>query len=283
MIEPSLSLIVATVGRTDELDALFASLARQEGIVPTEWEVIVVDQNPPGMIDELCARWAAELPLRHLRSDRHGASVNRNHGLDAARGTVVGFPDDDCTYYPDTLARIRDHFAVRPQGGVLLGQIIDRATGTKIGRRWPQRARRVGSMIAYFFGYTFTIFTTYRKVRFDERLGPPLYFGGFEDVDYLLRCLQVTGGADYDPSVQVWHPHFHLRFAPTAKLAAYGRGFGALCHKHLGPWYLALFATSLVRNAMWMLHPYAAVRRNARASFAAKIAGFHDWPEGGHG
>lgn len=75
--------------RWKELSAAATEVARQ--LEPQDELVIVVDHN-----DELLERVRAELPGRVLPNTHgRGLSGARNSGVDAARGSVVAFLDDD--------------------------------------------------------------------------------------------------------------------------------------------------------------------------------------------
>src|SRR5262249_2604201 len=96
----TVSLVTCTLGdRKERLARLLQSLAPQ-GF--RAFELIVVDQNPPGYIDEILQTCGAGLRIKHVRS-APGLSAARNVGLAQANGQIVGFPDDDCWYLPDTL------------------------------------------------------------------------------------------------------------------------------------------------------------------------------------
>src|SRR5208282_5801645 len=95
-------LIVATLGRTRELERLLASLARQR---MRSFEVIIVDQNDDDRLRLLIGGFGAALRLVHLRNGR-GLSRSRNSGLARAQGSIIGFPDDDAAYDAGTLERV---------------------------------------------------------------------------------------------------------------------------------------------------------------------------------
>ena len=88
---PSFDLVVATVGRVDELERLLGSLERQ---THRGFTVLVVDQNDDDRLRPLLAAHPA-LDIAHLRS-APGLSRARNAALGAADGGLVAFPDDDC-------------------------------------------------------------------------------------------------------------------------------------------------------------------------------------------
>ncbi|HZB23472.1 MAG TPA: glycosyltransferase family A protein, partial [Gaiellaceae bacterium] len=89
---PSFDLVVATVGRTDELAAFLRSVGAQE--YPAV-RVLVVDQNE----DERLAPILADLPVEVVPvSAPRGLSRARNAALPLLKADVVAFPDDDCAY-----------------------------------------------------------------------------------------------------------------------------------------------------------------------------------------
>ena len=110
------SLILATVGRTVELNRLFDSL-----LVQTfhDFEVIVVDQNQDERLMPIVHRARClGLAIRHVHYFPPNLALARNAGIAQARGQWLGFPDDDCWYEPHTLEqiRLRSRHNDRPQG-----------------------------------------------------------------------------------------------------------------------------------------------------------------------
>ena len=98
---PSFDLVVATVGRADELGRLLDSLEAQD--YPS-LRVVVVDQNDDLRAADLLA--GRPLELVHLQSET-GLSRARNVALEHVSADVVAFPDDDCVYPPGLLAARR--------------------------------------------------------------------------------------------------------------------------------------------------------------------------------
>ncbi|MGA8056526.1 MAG: glycosyltransferase family A protein, partial [Burkholderiales bacterium] len=76
-LELRLSLVLATVGRTDEAARFLASLDRQ-GV--GDIELVVVDQNEDDRLVPLLAPYRDRFTVRHLRS-APGLSRARNVGL----------------------------------------------------------------------------------------------------------------------------------------------------------------------------------------------------------
>jgi glycosyltransferase involved in cell wall biosynthesis len=241
MIE--VSLIVATLGRYDEVERLLTSLARQT-INRRRFEVIIVDQNDAIDLTPIITTFSKHLTIAHIRSTTHGVAVNRNKGLAIAKGGIVAFPDDDCTYYGDTLERVLDHYQQEPDSVLVLGSVYDRNSNQPVIRRWPNHAIRATPANVFFLYSSITIFSRLRSLLFDERLGAGARYGSYEDADYVFRALQY-GPVQYSPAVQVWHSDMNARLMSRAKIRAYGVGFGAFVAKHFTIYSIALFIMAL--------------------------------------
>jgi glycosyltransferase involved in cell wall biosynthesis len=237
-----ISLIVATAGRVEELDRLLASLAVQ---TYREFEVLVVDQNLDGRLLPVLERYEGSVAITHLRSER-GLSRARNAGLRCARGDVIAFPDDDCWYPPDLLARVAEFFAGQPEWDGLITGAVD-AQGRPVLREVP-RAGELLPRVLWRQTPSPTIFLRSRVVRqvgdFDETLGlgasSPWQSG--EETDYLLRALQAGFRFWRDPSLAVGHTAWDrvLDAAAVRKGYAYGLGMGRVMWKHRVPaWFVA--------------------------------------------
>jgi GT2 family glycosyltransferase len=263
---PSVDLIVATVGRTDELYGLLESLEAQ---THPPARVLVVDQNDD---DRLAAQLGAHpsLPIEHLRSGR-GLSRARNAALPRLDAELVAFPDDDCRYPPELLERVAARFRDDPALGILCGRLADES-GRAAGR-WGSERRRVGDDDVWRAGTSATIFARREAVErigaFDEALGlgPGARFGSGEEIDYLVRALRAGVPVEYDPALVVIHP---VR-APTGdELVALGRRDGGSVGYVLGRHGYPLRAVlrMLVRPAAGVL--VSLVRLDAtRARFQA--------------
>ena len=237
------SLIVATLGRYDEVERLLTSLAQQT-IDHRRLEIVIVDQNDSIDLTPIIAQFSRHLTISHIRSTAHGVAANRNKGLTIAKGGIVGFPDDDCTYYADTLERVFDHYQQKPDSVLLLGSVYDRNSNQPVIRRWPNHAIRATPGNVFFLYSSITIFSRLRSLLFDERLGVGARYGSYEDADYVFRALQY-GPVQYSPAVQVWHADLNAHLMSPAKIRAYGVGFGAFVAKHFTIYSITLFIMAL--------------------------------------
>jgi glycosyltransferase involved in cell wall biosynthesis len=238
------SLIVATRGRVQELDALFASLLEQGR---SDFEVIVVDQNDDQRLAETITRYVQRLPLYWLRSSVLNANHARNLGLVAARGGLVGFPDDDCTLPPGVLDQVDAAFARDIRLQVLTGPAESPAGGLGSGR-WREDAGAITEENVWTSVIEFNLWLRRGSALalggFDQRLGPGTPLGSAEGNDLVLRALRAGHKALYDPELRVVHPDKRLTPEAAKRAELYGRGLGFVLRRHgvrMGVWLPFLY------------------------------------------
>lgn len=229
-----ISLVVATLGRVEEIGALFDSLTGQEGA----FEVILVDQNQDARLEALVAEWAPRLSLRHLRAPRPHANAARNLGLRHARGNLVAFPDDDCLLPPGTLARVRAAFDAAPALAALTGPAAAPEGGLGSGR-WNDKAGPITLENVWTSVIEFNLWlrrdAALRLGGFDEGMGPGARFGSAEGNDLVCRALAAGMEARYDPALRVIHPDKRLTPEAVARAQRYGLGLGFALRRHPVP------------------------------------------------
>lgn len=106
------SVAICTWNRSALLDRTLASL--QELAIPpgVEWEVLVVNNASSDDTDDVVARRACRLPLRSLCESKRGLSHARNAAVQAARGDLILWTDDDVLVDPGWLG---EHVAAARQ------------------------------------------------------------------------------------------------------------------------------------------------------------------------
>jgi glycosyltransferase involved in cell wall biosynthesis len=173
------------------------------------FEVIVVDQNPPGYLAEVLTPFRAFFPVQHLRSEL-GLSRARNVALGLIRGEFVAFPDDDCWYPEDLLESVANALTRHRDWDGLTGMLADPEEGD--GFRMFHRTRGKLSFGNLFSRATsVTIFlrrvVVERVGRFDENLGRGTWTGmtAAEESDYLIRALLLNFFIFYSPNLCVFH------------------------------------------------------------------------------
>jgi glycosyltransferase involved in cell wall biosynthesis len=107
MAGPAVTVVLPTFRRPDALAKAMRSLASQQD-PGVEWELIVVDNDEAPGVEAAVHALASHIPapVMVLRESRRGAAYARNAGIDAAKGDVVAFIDDDVVAAPQWLARL---------------------------------------------------------------------------------------------------------------------------------------------------------------------------------
>jgi GT2 family glycosyltransferase len=224
---PSFDLVVATVGRTDELGRFLDSVAAQEHAAV---RVIVVDQNEDARLDAVVA--GRPFRLERVRGPL-GLSRARNAGLVLVEADLVAFPDDDCVYPPGLLARVAYRLSPHSHLAGLTGRAED-ASGTSAAS-WHVEPAILTDDNLWNRAISFTIFLRRRVVEtvgsFDEELGlgsgSPWSSG--EEIDYLIRAVRGGASIEYDPSLVVVHD---VRADDSRIGARDGASIGYLLRKH---------------------------------------------------
>ena len=236
------SLIVCTIGRRDDLRNLFQSLRDQTA---GEFEVILVDQSRDDSVRTLLTQEPTPFPLLYLQSAQ-GLSLGRNVGLQHARGEIIAFPDDDCTYMPSTLQQVDGYLRTHPELSGITGRSKD-ALGRLSGPRSPDASCMIDEANIWRCGISYTIFLRRSVIEatgsFDERLGvgAGTPFGSGEETDYLLRAIRAGSWLGYIPDLVILHPgsdtlSLDVRLAKDYKYAV---GFGFVLRKNgMGVSYL---------------------------------------------
>ncbi|MFM2340447.1 MAG: hypothetical protein RLZZ592_100 [Pseudomonadota bacterium] len=283
------SLVLATVGRTTEPARGLRALAAQSWCAV---EVLVIDQNDDDRLVPIIAEArAAGLCVRHERFGRRSLSGARNHGLALAAGEIVGFPDDDCWYEPDTLRHLVAQWGAQEEGGspaLVVGCWVEQAQQLGVLAA-PARTLQPGEVLAFRGrrASSITLFARTALLReiggFDERFGVGQWFGSAEETDLVMRLAARGERMLYQPAIRVHHPvppsGVPERLAPAdlARLRARERGTGGLYAKHrlsrwvigrglVAPWLLPLLRGQL-----------GAVRRGWSCS-RGRLEGLRSWP-----
>lgn len=231
----NISLIVATLGRSDELERLFESLSAQEF---RDFEVILVDQNEDNRLERLAQRnWPFQVIWLRTPNIR-GLSRARNVGWKAAKGDLLIFPDDDCWYPPQLLSRGVDLMA-SSRADILTGRAADEM-GNDINGRYAQQPQRIDRSNVWISGIEWMMLfkkSVLVEVQgFDEAVGvgasSPWQAG--EGQELLLRAIEKGMVCCFDPSFYGHHDRFDKISAPSmrAKGRAYGRGMGYVLRLH---------------------------------------------------
>lgn len=278
-----LSLVMATVGRTEEVGRLIQSLVNQND---RNFELIVVDQNlDDRLMVSIQTGLAQGLDIRHVRLTPPNLSVARNLGISTARYEILAFPDDDCWYEPTVIESIRNRFNSAPELYGVVARWVEQADG--LGRAeaagqlslgaWRRFRGGQGSSISLFFHRI--LFNTLGG--FDERLGVGRWYGSGEETDFLLRALASGARIDHAPEARVHH-HFsteqHGDWRTVCRnIRDRARGTGAICAKHRLDSYVVIkgFLTPVLLPLLKLRSPRHMVR--GWFMIVGRMEGFIRW------
>lgn len=275
------SLIMATLGRSDEIRRLFESLVLQQH---QDFELIVVDQNEDDRVRRIVADFEARLDIKYLQSAK-GLSRARNVGLKAVTGEVVCFPDDDCWYRPETLAFVAGQLQADAQLGGVTGMSID-AQGRPSQGRWASEPLTMTRYNVWKCATSYTIFLRAAAVRavggFDEALGvgSGSRWGAGEEVNYLLGVLREGWRVVYQPELKIHHPEPLLVMDEKAfnRARLYNRGFGRVLglNAYPAPFVLYLISRSVAACALAALKGDLGRARYAWIAASQRFLGWVD-------
>lgn len=163
MAAERISVVTPTLDRPEEVRALLGNLAGQ---THAPFELLLVDAAPPATNDteNIVQSLADSLPyeVRYIRRGG-GTAIQRNVGIDAARGDFIAFIDDDIVLQQDFFAELlgvlaEDH---EKKVGAVAGYITNQHIDPSKSPRW-RWYRRLG------------LFTTYEPGKYDYQTGYPI-------------------------------------------------------------------------------------------------------------
>ena len=228
------SLVLATKHRVQALEHFLESLAAQSC---TDFELILVDQNADDRLAEFVKLYSQKFPLLYIKYPEPGLSRARNQGLQHVKGELFGFPDDDCIYSPDSLAKVSQWFNRDSTWDGLVINILDLEDDKEALLFSPESPGVVDYEKGWIVAITPALFFRSgfaSKVQFDEEMGPGTPWGGAEDVDYLYSCLDAGAKTYFDPEIIIRHPTpTHIYSIPQSIRREYNhaRGAGFLMRK----------------------------------------------------
>ncbi len=267
------SLVIATLQDEGELESCLASMVDLGGRL--SFEVIVVDQNKDNHLESVVNRFSNQLDIVHIRVDFVGASRARNVGAQAARGQWLGFPDDDCQFFPDTLAEV-ERLACDTALQVITGQTVDECGAPNV-LRWKSEETLFDRWNMFGCLTEATLFIrrdVFLQVKgFDPYFGPGAAFPAAEGMDLMNRLFTAFGdvGACYSPRIRMRHP---TKIPPWNQWAVkrfyqYAKGDGALIAKSLQAHILYWGGRTAASAVLQML----TLQGWRSAAFAARLAG----------
>lgn len=209
----NVSVVICTKDRPKMLQRCLESvLGSTEGPI----EILVVDQSTDGrtaeVVEDVSA--ASHLPVRYLHLNSVGHTRARNVGLQACRGRIVAFTDDDCIVHPGWIGAIVREFD-SPKVNCVCGQTrpadhADRpkqallSTLNRNGRRLVN-GRHNPVAIGRGNNMAFRKADLLSLGGFNEQIGVGTYLHAGDDIDMFYRLLEAGGSIIQSPGAIVDH------------------------------------------------------------------------------
>jgi GT2 family glycosyltransferase len=244
---PYSSVVIATRERADRLAHALDSMLAQDH---PDFEIVVVDNAPvTDATRDLIERKYAER-VRYVTEPVPGLAVAHNKGVEAARGEVIAFTDDDVVADPRWLTELTAPFAADPGLGCATGLILparlrtpaqvlleshggfakgfaprtyDPADPPADEPLFPFTAGRFGS------GANMAFRTDVLRAvgGFDPATGAGTLARGGDDLYGFVRVLAQGHRLHYTPQALVWHHHRETWRDLETQAYGYGAGLTA--------------------------------------------------------
>ncbi|MBQ0848195.1 glycosyltransferase family 2 protein [Streptomyces sp. NPDC057621] len=206
-VEPRIAVAVVTMGtRPDEVDALLASVAKQD-VAPER--IVIVGNGCP--LPEFAERLGLPGEVTAIEVDENlGCPGGRNVALRRLRefgdvDVVVELDDDGLLVDPDVLRTVRDLYAVEPRLGIVGFRIADENGETqrrhvpRLGAKDPLR----GGEVTCFLGGGHALSMEMLAQTGDW---PAEFFFAHEETDLAWRAADAGWTIRYEPQLLLQHP-----------------------------------------------------------------------------
>lgn len=230
-----LSIIIPTIGRKSELKMLLDSI--KQAALNFSYEIIIVDQNHGGYLEEIIDGYLEKLPIVHHNVTFKGLSKAKNYGAKIAKGDFISFPDDDCKVFLDTYEKAFKLLDEKKYD-MVFGKCVDAEDNDSVlNFKNYEYELNSSNMLGGFVEATVVCKRqVFDNFLFDENMGAGEFFGAEEGFDWLCRILTTSNyTALYSPEIKFYHPQVILSkgdLAALNRVFKYTCGTAYLCHKH---------------------------------------------------
>lgn len=244
-----ISAVIATYKRRVELERLFDSVIRNS---IDRIELIVVDQNLDGLIDELIADFKDRLDIQHIKMTEANQSKARNLGASRAKYPIICFPDDDCWFDNHALNNVINYFDNNPSTDLLIinwkqNPIIHNQSFT-VTLKHLVTFRSVG-YVTYVQFFNKGIFQ--KLGGFVETIGIGKYIGGGEDSELVFRAAKQNLSIYYHAGIGVNHKYIPVTTRDLPVIRARQRAMGLMYAEYNVPGFVVVkgLAAPLIKAA----------------------------------
>ncbi len=252
--QPFASVIIPVLNGERTIRECLTSLINMDYPVERR-EILVVDNGST----DLTAEIVKSFPVRYLQEERRGASYARNRGIEASKGEILAFTDDDCVLSTGWLQELVRGFEDDGIGGVE-GETVAYLPVTPVEHymegtsdfNYQVRISKPVDPFVVTANVAFRREVFHRIGLFDTRFPA----AGGEDVDFAWRFLEETDlKLRYNPKAVVFHRHRSTVWGFFSQYMRYGRAGAILQEKYPErlpwTWWEELFAWRDVARWVW--------------------------------
>ena len=210
----SLSIVIITYNRPDDVLLLLQNIAAQEQAAALLESVIIIDNHsdqPYDVVQEFIAQQS--LPFQYIRSEENlGVARGRNRAIELAKAPIIVTIDDDAYFKEgDALLKIdslfRSDFAQVNNVGVFCFKVFYGSTGALQETAFPHKKikeyrDKKEFLSSYYIGCGHAIL---KEVYNRAGEYPTDFFYGMEEYDLSYRILDLGYRIAYNSSVAIIH------------------------------------------------------------------------------
>jgi glycosyltransferase involved in cell wall biosynthesis len=227
-----ISHIICTRNRAAQLRTTFKTfnLAQMKS---QQIELILVDSDSTDDTVKVMEEFAAVYPKTRIVKAGKGLGRARNAGIDAAKGDLIAFTDDDCYLDENYYQALHTLFAEPRQFHYGMGQILlyDDDDDGRIAVAWvskptiikPGTVLPTGTFQGANIFFLREVFEKAGKFRDDMGSGTPF---PCEDIEFATRCSLAGFTGVFTPIVKVFHHHGRKAGSKEANEAVFGYEIG---------------------------------------------------------
>lgn len=208
-----ISHIICTRNRADQLRVTLGKFDVAQ-MKAHQIELILVDSDSTDDTVKAMEEFAGTYPETKIVSAGKGLGRARNAGIDAAKGDLIAFTDDDCYLDENYYAALRQQFTEPHQFHYGMGQIelYDETDDRRIANAFisrltvikPGTALPTGTFQGANIFFLREVFDKAGKFRDDMGSGTPF---PCEDIEFATRVSLVGFTGVFTPIVKVFHHH----------------------------------------------------------------------------
>lgn len=248
MSKMEISVVIPTYNRAAALAATLENLRNLEGTAGLAWEIIVVDNNSNDDTSNVTESFASRsgLNVRYVFEKVQGASYARNRGIQASKGEIVIFVDDDIVIPAQWLLEMKKAFEDYQAACVGGKVLVDKAM--ELPPWWDERFR--APLSVFDLGDEIIVSNQDRPVQDELAIGSNVGFrvsalvrnggfrtdigrfgnkyGGGEDSELVLRFQRNGERVVYYPRAAAYHSPDVSRFTENS-LPDFFYNYGITC------------------------------------------------------